>query len=212
MVPAFQQVLRRHSLQSLRLAQPGHGVGLPLAHVLHEPGNGVAALFIDPGGDGVGQVQGLPLHKIPDKAARFQAGLEQKLPEQLHHLGEQRLAARVAVLQKIQIKAHALDLALFPDQGAHAGPVQLVQPLGDGLHIRVIPAAAKQDAGNQGVGRRVRISQGPEQIDAEAARFKPVRLDRVEPDPRQNGNSIGRHNHIPFYGVIIIHQNDRIVK
>ena len=145
------QGLGRHGLGRLQITQAGDAVGLVRAHSCQQLPDCVAALVIDPGGNGVTEVLPLPLDKGGQELpVRCPAGGKEQLRQEVRHGGEHRHGVRrELVFDKIGVESARDDIASLAYQGAEAGAVAVVKMGGDIPDCRVMLGAAQQYAGQQ---------------------------------------------------------------
>ena len=103
--------------------------------------------------------------------------MQQDLCHEFQHRFKYRLACQ-RVLNKIGEETHQLHFALLAHERAHARTVQLIESRGNAGNIGISLAAAQQNAGDECISGGLLPAHGPQKIDAEAARFKLIRLHR----------------------------------
>ena len=196
------QALRRDCVQILRLSDAGHTVGLSGAHGPQQLRVRVAALVVDAREHGVEQILLFALHNASRKRAVFQPRRKQQLGEKLHQGRENRLL-HVLILHIVAVKADQLHLALFADQRSDARAVQLVEFCGNRGDVRVLHAAAQQDARNERVCRSLFLFHRPQQVQTEAAGLEFVGLHRRQIHAGQNlGSMVHTIHPYPFHSCV----------
>ena len=127
----------------------------------------------------------------------------ENLLQKLRHWDKDLLARRQkGILNEISVKAHKLHLTLTAQEGAEGGAVKLVQTDGDAPDVRVTLRGAEQNAGQEGISRRVLGAVGPQEIDAEAGGLEFIGLHRPQGHARGE-NNVFCHGISPFAFSII---------
>ena len=122
------------------------------------------------------------VHNLLREQSAAGVGAQEHLAHKIGHVLQERAAGGdEAVVGKARGEAHGLDLAQFPHDGFDGGAVQVVQPGGEGVHIRKTFRAPAQDAGDESVFRGVFPAQAGQQTDAQKAGFELFRVQTAQP-------------------------------
>ena len=131
------KAFRRDGLYLGDLTQAGNAVGILLAHPFQQLITGIGTLVVALGFDGPDQVLLFRSHEIIPECAVFQHGVQQKLLQKGHHGDKDRIPFQSkAVINETAGKTGAVNVTDAAHQCAYRGAVQVIQPQGDGAHIR----------------------------------------------------------------------------
>ena len=177
------QILVADGIHRLLRAETHGGVVFETAHLLHAPGEGIAALVVDAAADDVLHLFLFAVHHVGKEQSAPGLGTQEHLSHEVRDQGEDILALRqIPGVGEAGIQSRALDLAYAAHHGHDLRSVQFLQPHGDGFHIRALSRAPPQHVGDQRVLRRVLRTQLGQQGDAEAVGLEPVALHDGEHD------------------------------
>ena len=175
------QLLMIQGLHLLGLTQAGDAEAVVLAHHFQQPGGGIGPLVAALGFNGGDQIALLAFHKFPVEAAVLHNGIQQQLTQEMDHRGQDPVSLQgKPILHKATVKAGGLIVADAAHQGAHAGTVQIVQPLGDAADIRVFPAAPQQNGRQQRIIGGFRRIHPAQELDAQRTLLEPAVPDAAQ--------------------------------
>ena len=124
------------------LTQTGDAKGVLPAHLLQKPVQSVGPLVVALGLQRPDQVLLFRLHIVLAEAVTLRDRVQQDFLQKGHHGSKDRVAVqREAVIDKAAGQAGTLDISDAAHQRPDGCPVQVVQPQGDGSHIRAGTAA-----------------------------------------------------------------------
>ena len=182
-VIVLSQILVPDDIHRLLGAETHGGVVLKTAHLLHAAGEGVAALVVDAAADDVLHLFLFAFHHVRQEQSAPGLGTQEHLSHEVRDRGEDVLALRqIPGVGETGIQSRALDLAHAAHHGNDLRAVQILQPHGDGFHVRALSRAPAEHIGDQRVLRRVLRTQLGQQGDAEAVGLEPVALHDGEHD------------------------------
>ena len=166
-------------------AETGHGVVLAAAHVGVQPLDGVGALVVHAGADALEQLLTLAVHDIRPQQAAARVRVQQEVCHVGREPGEDLLAHR-AVVGKLGLEAHGLDLAELAHARRDARAVEAFELGCDRLQIGQARAAAPQHIRQHGRAGRRRAPQLRQQVHAQPRGLELVRAQGGQPHAGEN--------------------------
>lgn len=167
------------------LAEAGHGVVLAAAHVRVQALDGVGALVVHPGADALEQLLALAVHNVGPQQAAARVRVQQEVGHVRREPGKHVLAHR-AVVGKLGLKTHGLDLAELAHARRDARAVEAFELGRDRLQIGQARAAAPQHIRQHGRAGRRRAPQLRQQVHAQPRGLELVRAQGGQPHAGEN--------------------------